>query len=201
MGQNKDQVKLLVHAGADVNYRADSGSRVIHRAVQKPSVEIADILIMAGANINLQTNTGDTPLHCALKSEYLGSSSMREIVTLLLEAGADVSARDAAGMTALDLASHQDLPLVMSLLEAGVDPKEQWVTFLNAVSRGLSFSAGHLEVAQWLIDRGYDINSGREVAKARPNDKHAARACNALLFLAANGPDNPERLAFSEEWG
>jgi ankyrin repeat protein len=187
------KVKLLLKLGADVNRCSSEGHSPLYYAIRRVSVSITETLLKTGANRGLRFGqAGDTPLHLAVRTiDHYQGPEVYKIAEKLLEAGEDATARNAHGETPLDLANHANLPLVMALLEAGVDPKEQEVTFVKAISRAAPRSSpGHLEVAQWLIDIGYDINRGEEAQLA------SGGGCNALLSLAANGPDNPERLAF-----
>lgn len=214
VAQHNEKVKLLLSAGADVNCRFKHGFTPLHYAIDKSQTGILDTLLKAGADVNLKDEQGNTPLHVAVRGTYQYSGPhIHEMTAMLLEAGADPNSRNIKEMTPLSLADHQDLHLIMMLLEAGVlSPREQEVAFVKAVSR-VDVRVGHLEVAQWLIDRGYDINSGEDVYQNGPRWYHnssieylkkenqgqpaaSGRRCNALLSLAANGPDNPERLAF-----
>ncbi len=65
---------------------------------------------------------GDTALHATLKNETFRSfpQLLKEIITKLLEAGADKNARDASGKTPLDIAQAMDLKIAIDLLS----PKE-----------------------------------------------------------------------------
>ena len=62
-------------------------------------VKLAQVLVARGADLNIQRRAdGKTALHIALE---LGLKSISQV---MLEKGADVDVKDAAGKTALDLA-------------------------------------------------------------------------------------------------
>lgn len=87
-------------------------------AVSQNQVECVRELIARGANVDLADHAGWTPL---IHAAYFGSGD--EVLTLLLDRGAQVNAQNARGLTALYLASaagHE--PQVQLLLAHGADP-------------------------------------------------------------------------------
>ena len=67
-------------------------------------------------NVNARGEDGETPLHVA------AAHGIPEIVTALIEAGADVNARATGGMTPLHVAALSEKPeIVTALSEAGAD--------------------------------------------------------------------------------
>ncbi|OJJ03051.1 hypothetical protein ASPVEDRAFT_889539 [Aspergillus versicolor CBS 583.65] len=78
-------------------------------------------LIMAGANIHAVSPEGSSALHMAVQS------GLRETVSLLIEKGAHVSAKNNAGLTPLYYAvkygaARVCIPMAKALLAAGADP-------------------------------------------------------------------------------
>ena len=123
---NVEMVRLLIDAGADVNARADvrdpfEPAEVDVRTPLLVAAEAEDlptirVLVAAGADVRVADEDGETPLHLIAGSSAglhltRGSTSadlrrMEEAARLLLEAGADRSAKNKAGETALDLAAE-----------------------------------------------------------------------------------------------
>ena len=98
-------ISLLISHGADVNAKARNGETPLHRALEimlefgsegfsKTTVEA---LLDHGADVNARDNKGEAPAHIAAR---WGS---REMLAILIEAGADIRAKTNAGATILDL--------------------------------------------------------------------------------------------------
>ncbi|CAI9637878.1 unnamed protein product [Alternaria burnsii] len=78
-------MKLLVHAGSNVDTTNTAGSTPLHKAIDKDKLDIARFLLKRGANANaLALNTG-APLHLAC------SKASPAAVRLLVDAGANVN--------------------------------------------------------------------------------------------------------------
>jgi ankyrin repeat protein len=126
-------VQFLIESGADVNHPLpDTAERPLHAALCKAGCaefdDILKLLLDAGADPNVATNPGvetsafmrdvrtkgETPLH---RAAAFGSE---RAITLLLEKGAIVDTRDAAGDTPLSWASWHLRPrAILRLLTYG----------------------------------------------------------------------------------
>jgi len=112
-GNHVRSVDLLLAKGADVNAGSGGG----------PDVGPADlnaVVPRVGAKVKAEIAKGVTPLMCAAASEGENSEA---IVALLLAKGADVNARNAWGLTAMEVAERAANHRLAELLrEAGRHP-------------------------------------------------------------------------------
>ena len=132
------------------------------------TAESVTACLEAGADLNARHEVdwdspdgGNTPLHFA--SRYSWDSA---VFTVLIEAGADVGARNGHGQTPLHLAAEANKPVVVSqLVEAGADldaRDRNGNTPLHASARG-----GYPPVAHRLLELGADptlVNDEGQVA-------------------------------------
>jgi ankyrin repeat protein len=97
--KNKEGIELLLSNGANVNAVTSRGQTPLMLAVNNPTCpnEIAQSLIARRPNINATDPSGQTALIIAAKS-----TSRPEIITILLNAGANAKLKDNTGRTALD---------------------------------------------------------------------------------------------------
>ena len=111
---NPRMVKLLIDAGANVNWRDDYGTPLVMTASDKPA--IIKLLIDAHADVNVPNK---------YKVDALASAAEQghdNVVRMLLAAGAKVNHRDPHGGTALSVAvlrGYKDV--VKTLIDAGAD--------------------------------------------------------------------------------
>jgi ankyrin repeat protein len=112
-------VNLLLERGADVNAAGSTGATALTEAISARNAEAVKVLIRRGAHVNFAFGRGSiTPLIWASFQEC------PEIVEILLDAGADVNAKDALGSTALvwaAMSERDDTQTVSLLLKAGAD--------------------------------------------------------------------------------
>ena len=104
-----EKVKLLLGAGADVEFRDNQGRTALLLAY-RGNRNAVEVLIEAGADPNAKDETGST----ALMAAALGVDSGK--IQFLIDAGADVNAMDEEGTTALmlvDSLGHTDVASVL----------------------------------------------------------------------------------------
>jgi hypothetical protein len=147
-------------------------------ATDYEAIPVIEKLLDDGADINMTLQR--TALHAAAAGGNL------EIVDLLIERGADVNLQDIHGRVPMFVALAEHHPEVARRLAEDTDPHVRTVdgsTLLMAAAR-----AEELELVQWALDHGTDVNAIRQ-------DKKNA---TALIFAARKG--NPEivRLLLAE---
>ncbi|KAI5836717.1 ankyrin repeat-containing domain protein [Morchella snyderi] len=153
-----DMFKMILDAGADVTiYRTEGGTALYAAAAYRErseGPEIVNLLVDAGGNVDAEGGYHSTPLAA---EAYRGS---REMVEILLEAGADVD-RQARGTSkphwALKSAWGQGRADVVEFLQASgarnnIDGKYY--------GPPLSYAArwNHIGMAKMLLDADNDVN-------------------------------------------
>ena len=86
-------LRLLVKAGADLDWRSPGGMTLLHQAAQSGNSSIAAFLIDEGLTMEAANEFGMTPLHMAARDGHV------EVVKILLEKGADPEAASRDGRT------------------------------------------------------------------------------------------------------
>lgn len=152
-------VKLLLDRGAQVNATNNAGATALMRAAH--NYESARLLVNSGANVNARSVLGNTPLILAARP-----AKSHRLVELLLSRGADASATNISGASALmAAAAGGDEESVRLLLEHGASanaqPMPNPVAFLLGGGRSpLMWSAfrGDTGAMKQLLDAGADPN-------------------------------------------
>ena len=115
---DEKQVNWLIEHGADVNLQDEDGDTALHFACRShASLEILSCLIENGASINACTNCKVTPLMMAVENCH------KDVVSYLIEHGANVDLQDEDGDTALHYVAYQ---------ESRVDKTETFLTLSTA---------------------------------------------------------------------
>jgi ankyrin repeat protein len=159
-------VKLLLDANADINYTEEStGDRPLGAAVKSGSraPEVVKILLEANAEVNYAGAAGSTPL---IDAAVWGHS---DTLKLLLDAGADVDAKDKYGYTGLRMAARGNdwwiydearyLPVLKLLLEAKADVN-------SSAPLASAAYGGHSEAVKLLLEAGADVDCKDEEGKS-----------------------------------
>ncbi|WP_341764383.1 ankyrin repeat domain-containing protein [Candidatus Tisiphia endosymbiont of Beris chalybata] len=105
-----DIVKTLIEEGAVINIQAKDGKTALMMAAQRGHRDIVEALLTNGADINITDQSGNTALHYAVS----GVRPILEVVTMLLDQGADMLARNKDQQTPRDLAATRN-PIIMSV--------------------------------------------------------------------------------------
>ena len=99
-----EMVSLFLSAGAETDARDENGRTLLHLVVSLEHAEMVSLFLSAGAEeIDARDENGRTPLHLAASYE----TADREMVRLLLSAGANGGLADNDGTTPLDAAVEQ----------------------------------------------------------------------------------------------
>lgn len=116
----RSRLVALLKAGADVHAADKNGVTALHHAVRFRNPIAVKTLIDHGAKVN-QTcrKSGSTPLHRAVTSTGAPGTAgkqaeAREIVALLLAAGADPSIRNKSGKTPGDYATDEAIRVLLA---------------------------------------------------------------------------------------
>jgi ankyrin repeat protein len=101
-----EMITLLINSGANPNALDKGGVAPLHRAVRQRCAGAVDSLLRNGAAVRLKNKSGSTPLHLAVQNTGRGGAGspesktcQREIIGLLLKAGADPRDKDGRGKT------------------------------------------------------------------------------------------------------
>jgi ankyrin repeat protein len=168
-----DVLELLLAAGADPNVRGTRGQTALMWAASQRHPEAVRVLLAHGADVDARSETWSqvmaVPPHADPANQQdvphggntalLFAARVGDIASarLLIDAGADVDAVDAWGLSSTVLAAHSGFrDLLDLLLEAGADPD----------AAGAGFAALHAAIlrrdepmARALLAHGADPNS------------------------------------------
>ena len=167
-------VRLLLDNGAEVNARAEHGGTALQSAAALENEEIVRLLLEKGASPNGITTSSsvncDTPLHVAARTGNF------TIVSLMLETGADIQARDKNGDTPLDIAiSKKDEDILRLLLQQGGD--------INTPLQAAILREDEDKV-RWLLLQGeVDVNAKDEESGFSALQVAVLRANMAIILL------------------
>ncbi len=179
-----EAIELLLARGADVDAKDYGANTALHHAAVYNAKYAVALLVKKGADIESRENYGRTPLILCAR-ERGGPETIR----ILLEAGANVKARDKFQASSLDLAAWRGKKEVVDILmDAGADipsgGREARYLFSVAASQGLSrlFDA----VVKAGGDPTFKLSNGGTLL-------HSAASGNSiqiLEILIAKGLDN-----------
>ena len=103
--------ELIKAPGIHINAVSTAGETALMHACIKGHIDVVRQLLALGARVN---QPGWTPLHYAASADTEHST---EIARLLLDAGADVQARNQLGLSAVDFARRSDRAFMVKILE------------------------------------------------------------------------------------
>lgn len=95
-----DRIRAYVQAGGDPNGRDADGATPLIQAVALGHLPTTDELLRRGADPNVRTDNGLAVLHYAVMARC-SAANKTAIISALIDAGADVNARDPDGLTPL----------------------------------------------------------------------------------------------------
>jgi ankyrin repeat protein len=219
--ENVQVLVELLHHGADVTLRDGTHSTPLHLALSNGDFSILELLIEHGADVNARNRSRSTPLHLASRlavSSLVSVNIMRLLlrqradmrekkyntyrdriannVRVLLEHGADVTARDDTYSTPLHLASSSDSPETVELLighGASVNAQDG----NHNTPLFLALSSWQLKT-MWLLienrvndnmgDRSHPMSLHPESPRRSPNIELLSRHLESVNSLHLNSP-------------
>lgn len=158
-------IMFLVERGGDVNIRDNYGMTPLHYAASKGNVTaVKELLQCDGIRVDQVDTSGSTALHCA------ATDGVPEVVEALLEAGADVRAKDSEKMTPIHFACadgqintvkvlfrHVEKPqCTFTASEMLEDRNREGETALHAAVEG-----GYLDIVQICLEKGAKVRARR----------------------------------------
>ncbi|KAL3125271.1 hypothetical protein niasHT_000682 [Heterodera trifolii] len=191
--QHTEIVDLLLEKGADPNEPvADQVNNIntsmtpLFFAVRHANLPLCRLLVARGANVDLGTDSAITPLMIAACDR-----SQTEIVTFLVENGANINLQNGDGATALMYACYKgNVDIVRLLLSHGANVE---LTDFEGFRFALKDAAteGHLEVCRLLVEEwAADVNQQTIQERYTPVICAASRGYLAVVnFLVEHGAD------------
>ena len=144
-----DEVAALLSMDNRLTRTFDAdGWSPLHLAAHYGHPDVVTLLLHNNAPVDLRSTNqmANTALHAAL------AGRRAEVVPILLDAGADVNARQHGGWTALHAAAaNGDRALVELLLSRGADAAE--ANDAGVTAAGIARERGHAEIAELLERR------------------------------------------------
>jgi len=162
-----DELKSLLDSGIDVNMIISSSDSLLMAACSYSNSEMVKLLLTYNPDINYQDQYGNNALNLAIDNKW----HYKEMIPLLLEAGADPNSKAGAGRTAqknstvlskmtsltLKNKSEEEYQIVEMFLSHGADPN---IAHKTAGSIPLMAAAykGDIRLVKLFLDYGVDPN-------------------------------------------
>ncbi|OQR92376.1 myosin [Thraustotheca clavata] len=166
------------------------GQAPIHIAIRRGDIKVLEALVRSEETLELDDDHGNTPLHFAVgTSRRISSSVAYHMVSLLLEAGANVHARNNKGHTPIIvhmMTMRKDDPtIVKMLLHEGADVESE----IEGESLLQVAVAQHMPtVASVLVSYGANINSVNRVGLPLAKVASASALTSILSHLTHAQP-------------
>ncbi len=122
-----EELLAVVVGRSDVNAANKGGETALFIAAWRDNVVAAQLLLKCGAQVNLRNASEQTPLHAA---SLFGSE---RCCRALIEAGANVLAKDASGVRAADVASNAACAALLREATANAERRERVIGWLSSV--------------------------------------------------------------------
>ncbi|RUS82367.1 hypothetical protein EGW08_009882 [Elysia chlorotica] len=183
-GNYRRCVDLLLGAGCNPNISSPSKITALHMAVVKGDSLLVKNLLAHGANVNAMCSQGSSSLSRAVVSKVVNT----QIVTQLLDAGADTSVQ-VNGQYLLHIAvSMCDDRIIESFLRNGADPN--CIDSAGHTPLSIAVEENNIKVVPILVAGGGNINYVRQPQCVSPLSQavmnNSLRMVKLLLHLGAS---------------
>lgn len=147
-------VRFLLEAGADQEHKTEEMHTALMEASMDGHVEVARLLLDSGAQVNMPTDSFESPLTLAACGGHV------DLAMLLLERGANIEEVNDEGYTPLMEASregHEEMAALLLSQGANINAQTEET---QETALTLACCGGFLEVAEYLLKHGADIELG-----------------------------------------
>lgn len=110
---HRKALRMLIHAGANLDIRNSSGYTPLHLAVRIDNSSVVQDMLEFGANPNTKDDRGDSPIHSAVKQNRITCLQM-----LLESPKLDLNSRDEHGETTAHIAARRNSLAILERLGA-----------------------------------------------------------------------------------
>lgn len=177
---NLEMVRFLLEAGADHEHKTEEMHTALMEASMDGHLKVAELLIESGARVNMPVDSFESPLTLAACGGHV------ELALLLLKNGANIEEVNDEGYTPLmEAAREGHEEMVALLLSQGAEMNAQ-TEETQETALTLTCCGGFLEVADFLIRSGADIEAGATTPLMEAAQEGHLSLCNLLLFHRAN---------------
>ena len=198
-------VRYLVEHGCDMNSKDKQFRTALHYSSFKGHLNVVEYLVEHGCDMNSKDRQDQTPLHHSSSQGHLN------VVKYLVEHGCDIGAYDMRHQLSVELATKSGHDNVVKYLKtihdiylkAFIDSKngilesiiELHHDHLNLDTRDNDFrtllhyssSYGHLNVVEYLVEHGCDINS-KDIQDQTPLHYSSSKGhLNVVEYLVEHG--------------
>ncbi len=121
-----DVISYLMDIGVNYDKKDLFGKNLLHKAVEELSIPLVKILLEKGFDANSPDSNGNTPIHIHTDPFYERNGDAFEMMSLLIQYGADVNKKSCHGLTPLYGAVELNKPKIVQLLiDKGADVNTQ----------------------------------------------------------------------------
>ncbi|XP_059471305.1 ankyrin repeat domain-containing protein 17 isoform X2 [Neocloeon triangulifer] len=175
-----EMVRFLLAAGADQEHKTDEMHTALMEASMDGHVEVARLLLDSGAQVNMPTDSFESPLTLAACGGHV------DLALLLIERGANIEEVNDEGYTPLmEAAREGHEEMVALLLSQGANINAQ-TEETQETALTLACCGGFLEVAEFLIKAGADIEAGASTPLMEASQEGHLDLVRYLLSVGAN---------------
>ena len=188
---------FLVEHGGNVNLKDKRGETALHQAINKyeQACDVLRYLIKNGADVNARTNNNCTPLMIASKLDLV------DVVSFLIEQGANTDLADKDGLTALHYAvgcyhPSCDHDVMRLFIANGADVNKR--TNDNSTPLMIASKGGLMNAVTFLTEHGANVNfqdkNGDTALHYAVNGIYSSEVVRKLLTLGASQLYNSHQL-------
>ncbi len=162
---------------------------LLHEVAGQGNAHIVAVLLRLGADPNAMDGGGHTPLYCVSNAYPFDGSARAIVVSLLVQAGANINVRDKAKQcTALHMAARRgNVSVAQSLLACGADTEARDISGDTPLHRAVK--CGHVEIAAFLLSHGADMQAKAKNGKTPWQMARGERMQQLLQFYSSQDGD------------